>query len=58
MSAPAVLYLPLGGGGEPQCQSAAGARLSQLVPLMYVLPSLSSQLSVYLQVCRDDIHHL
>ena len=58
MSGPAVLYLPLGGGGQSDCLPAAGAKLSQLVPLMYVLPSLSSQLSVYLQVCRDDIHHL
>lgn len=31
---PAVLYLPLGGAGAPECQPAAGARLTQLVPLM------------------------
>ena len=34
-SAPAVLYLPLGGGGAPSCQPAAGAKLTQLVPLMF-----------------------
>ena len=32
--APAVLYLPLGGGAQSDCQPAAGAKLSQLVPLM------------------------
>ena len=32
---PAVLYLPLGGSGQPQCPSAAGAKLAQLVPLMF-----------------------
>merc|ERR1712156_725293 len=35
MSSPAVLYLPLGGGVSPGCQSAAGAKLTQLVPLMF-----------------------
>merc|ERR1719220_1668609 len=34
-SSPAVLYLPLGGGVSPGCQSAAGAKLTQLVPLMF-----------------------
>ena len=28
-SSPAVLYLPLGGGVSPGCQSAAGAKLTQ-----------------------------
>ena len=32
--APAVLYLPLGGSGAAECQPAAGAKLTQLVPLM------------------------
>ena len=31
---PAVLYLPLGGSGASECQPAAGAKLTQLVPLM------------------------
>ena len=31
---PAVLYLPLGGSGPAECQPAAGAKLTQLVPLM------------------------
>lgn len=31
----AVLYLPLGGSGKPQCLPAAGAKLAQLVPLMF-----------------------
>merc|ERR1719189_2124718 len=34
-SSPAVLYLPLGGGVSPGCQSAAGAKPTQLVPLMF-----------------------
>lgn len=34
---PAVLYLPLGGGGANQCLPAAGAKLIHLVPLMYVV---------------------
>ncbi len=34
-NAPAILYLPLGGSGKPQCLPAAGAKLSQLVPLMF-----------------------
>ena len=29
-SSPAVLYLPLGGGVSPGCQSAAGAKLTQV----------------------------
>ena len=33
-ASPAVLYLPLGGSGAPECQPAAGAKLTQLVPLM------------------------
>jgi len=33
--APAVLYLPLGGSGTNQCLPAAGAKLMQLVPLMF-----------------------
>ena len=32
---PAILYLPLGGSGKPQCLPAAGAKLAQLVPLMF-----------------------
>ncbi len=32
---PALLYLPLGGSGKPQCAPAAGAKLAQLVPLMF-----------------------
>ena len=32
---PAVLYLPLGGSGIPQCLPSAGAKLAQLVPLMF-----------------------
>ena len=32
---PAVLYLPLGGSGLPQCLPSAGAKLAQLVPLMF-----------------------
>ena len=32
---PALLYLPLGGSGKPQCLPAAGAKLAQLVPLMF-----------------------
>ena len=34
-NAPALLYLPLGGSGKPQCLPAAGAKLAQLVPLMF-----------------------
>ena len=34
-SSPAVLYLPLGGGGVNECEPAAGAKLQQLVPLMF-----------------------
>merc|ERR1719232_2323622 len=34
-SSPAVLYLPLGGGGVNECQPATGAKLTQLVPLMF-----------------------
>ena len=34
-SSPAVLYLPLGGGGVNECEPAAGAKLIQLVPLMF-----------------------
>jgi hypothetical protein len=34
-AAPAMLYLPLGGSGKPQCPSAAGAKLAQLVPMMF-----------------------
>merc|ERR1711915_437509 len=33
--APAILYLPLGGGGVNECEPAAGAKLMQLVPLMF-----------------------
>ena len=33
--APAVLYLPLGGGGVNECEPAVGAKLTQLVPLMF-----------------------
>ena len=33
--APAILYLPLGGSGKPQCLPAAGAKLAQLVPMMF-----------------------
>ena len=32
---PALLYLPLGGSGKPQCLPAAGAKLAQLVPMMF-----------------------
>lgn len=32
---PAVLYLPLGGGGVNECEPAAGSKLTQLVPLMF-----------------------
>ena len=34
-AAPAVLYLPLGGGGVNECEPAVGAKLTQLVPLMF-----------------------
>ena len=33
--APAILYLPLGGGGVNECEPAVGAKLTQLVPLMF-----------------------
>merc|ERR1712154_238571 len=34
-AAPAILYLPLGGGGVNECEPAVGAKLTQLVPLMF-----------------------
>ena len=34
-SSPAVLYLPLGGGVSPGCQSAAGAKLTQVQPIFH-----------------------
>jgi len=34
-NAPAILYLPLGGSGKPQCLPSAGAKLAQLVPMMF-----------------------
>ena len=34
-ASPAVLYLPLGGGGVNECEPAVGAKLTQLVPLMF-----------------------
>jgi len=34
-NSPAILYLPLGGSGKPQCLPSAGAKLAQLVPMMF-----------------------